>query len=129
MVFKGQSSLTASELIELRRLLTVLGGDQLVNFLRIYYLVHFNGPPVAGLLAEGIEDCNIQIRVGRNFTDLRREAAYELLELYYLDEYQALEKSTCEGLLFDTQRFLDSPSFATDEIMVGSERAPIVVPL
>jgi hypothetical protein len=37
LIFKGQTAVTSSELIELDRLLDSLGGDSTENFLRIYY--------------------------------------------------------------------------------------------
>jgi len=64
--------------------------------------------------------------LGSNFTDLRQEAAYQLFELFYPDEYKAWEKTTCDGLIFDTDRFLDSPVFSVEEVKLGNEVALLV---
>jgi hypothetical protein len=58
---------------------------------------------------------------------LRRQAAHELFELYYPEEYAVWEKSVCDGLIFDIDRFLGSPSFSVEEA-VGDEKALIVAP-
>ena len=43
LMFKGRSAVTATELIDLDRLLTELGGDSAENFLRIHYAVNIRG--------------------------------------------------------------------------------------
>jgi hypothetical protein len=65
---------------------------------------------------------------GQSFITIRQEAAYELLELYYPEEYRIVTESRCDGILFDVNRFLDSPSFATEEVRLGDERALLVAP-
>ncbi len=37
-------------------------------------------------------------------------------------------KSSCEGLYFDSGRFLDSPGFYTEEVTLGDEVALLVAP-
>ena len=59
---------------------------------------------------------------------MRKEAAYELFETFYPDEYRVWEKSTCDGLIFDTDHFLDSPGFSVDEVKLGETKALIVAP-
>lgn len=63
---------------------------------------------------------------GTSFLDLRREAAFELFELYYLEEYRVWEKSLCDGLIFDPDRFLDSPTWSVEEIELNGSKALIV---
>ena len=76
-----------------------------------------------------MEDYSLQIFFGSNFGDVRRAAAYELFELYYPEEYAVWEKSTCDGLIFDVDRFLDSPCFGTEEVRLGEQVALVVAPL
>ena len=112
--------MTGSELLTLDSLLGDLGGDSVVNFLLIYSALN-QGGPLEILTKDSIEDNPPQIFVGTSFLDVRRAAAYELFELYYPDEYRVWEKSTCDGLTFDEDRFLDSPSFSTEEIRLGDK--------
>lgn len=128
LVFRNQDTVTASELIELDRVLHDLGGDSIESFLRIYYLLRIGGTPLAGVSLAAVDAVNVHFFLGTNFTDLRREAAYELFELYYPDEYRVWEMSSCDGLIFDTDRFLDSPGFFTDEVSLGRLVALIVAP-
>lgn len=128
LVFWNQDAVTASELLELDRVLHDLGGDSIESFLRVYYMMRICGTPLAGLSAAGIDEVNVHFFLETNFTDLRREAAYELFELYYPEEYRVWEKSCCDGLIFDTDRFLDSPCFFTDEVSIGDRVALIVAP-
>ena len=68
----------------------------------------------------------MQVFTGSSFLDLRRETAYELFELYYPEAYQAWEKSLCDGLIFDTDRFLDSPSLWVEELELGEDAVLLV---
>jgi hypothetical protein len=126
IVFHGRSSVTAGELLALDRLLDELGGDSVENFLRVHYAVNTCGADLATLTRREVEDNSLDIFLGSNFTDLRREAAYQLFELFYPDEYRAWEKTTCDGLIFDTDRFLDSPAFCAEEIDLGDQVALLV---
>ncbi|HRY49092.1 MAG TPA: hypothetical protein P5186_13675 [Candidatus Paceibacterota bacterium] len=126
VVFSGKSSITCSELIALDNLLQELGDDSTVNFLRIHYVLNVYGTDLATLTSEEVEDACIDVFIGTNFCDLRREAAYQLFELYYPEEYRIWEKSHCDGLIFDTDRFLDSPMWSVEEITMGDTKALIV---
>ena len=127
-LFSSQSAVAASELQGLDRLLEELGGDEPENFLKIRHALNVYSADLRTLTAEQVEDENVHLFFGPNFWDLRREAAYELFELYYPEAYAGWEKSTCDGLVFDTDRFLDSPSFSVEEVRLGDRVALIVVP-
>jgi hypothetical protein len=126
VLFNHRSSVTASDLLELDRLLDELDGDSIENFLKIHYAVNICGADLATLSRDQVEDHCLQIFLGASFTDLRKEAAYELFELYYPEEYRAWEKTTCDGLIFDTDRFLDSPAFSVEEVKLGDQVALLV---
>lgn len=128
MLFHHQTAVTGAELRELDRLLGELGGDSPHHFIQIHYAVNICGAELASLSSEDIEDQCIHLFFGSNFLDLYREAAYELFQLYYPDEYSVWEKSTCDGLIFDTDRFLGSPSFFVEEMRLGDQTALLVAP-
>ncbi|MBI5386435.1 MAG: hypothetical protein HZA90_17325 [Verrucomicrobia bacterium] len=127
LLFKGRSAVTAGELLALDALLQELGDDSTDNYLRIHYAVSCCGENLADLTRDKLEDLPLQVWEGTSFWDLRKEAAYELFELYYPEAYQAWEKSHCDGLIFDEDRFLDSPGFAVEEIELGDRKALVVV--
>ena len=128
LIFKAQTAVTGSELIDLDRLLTELGGASSANFLRIHHAKGSHGLDLSNLNAEAVEDLSVHVFLGTTFTDLRRDAAIELLELYYPDEYATWEKSMCDGLIFDTDRFLDSPGFSVEEVDLGDQKGLLVAP-
>lgn len=49
-----------------------------------------------------------------------------MFELYYSEAYQAWEKSLCDGLISDTERFLDSPSLCVEEVELGDQAVLLV---
>lgn len=124
----NRSSITASELLDLDRLLAELGGDCTENFLKIHYAVNIHGENLAELDADEVEDQNLHLFIGTSIIDLRRDAAYELFELYYPEEYRVWEKSLCDGLIFDTDLFLDSPGFFVEKLAMNEQKALIIAP-
>ena len=127
LVFKDRNTVSASELLELDRVLTEVGDDSDHTFLLIRSALS-RGADLSSLSREGVEDDAPHIFTGSSFIDLRREAAYELFELYYPEEYRAWEKSHCDGLIFDTDQFLDSPVFSVEEVLLGDSKALLVAP-
>jgi hypothetical protein len=115
LVFSHRSAVSASELVNLASVLERLGGDSEENYLRLHYAINVAGEPLHTFL-------------GDSFLDLRRNAAYELFELYYPELYRVWESSLCDGLIFDTDAFLDSPSWSTEEAKLGCRKALIVCP-
>ena len=124
----NRSSVSGSELLDLDRLLNDLGGDSTENFLRIHYALNICGEDLGELKAEQVEDHNLHVFLGTSLIDLRREAAFELFELYHPEEYRVWNESTCDGLIFDEDRFLDSPVFFVEEIALGEQKALLVAP-
>jgi len=128
LLFKQHRTVTAGELLDLDRVLTELGGDSQDNYLQIYYAVNICGDALATLSAESLEDHCLHMFFGSNFLDVRREAAYELFEIYHPEEYRVWEKSHCDGLIFDTDQFLDSPVFSVEEVKLGDGVALLIAP-
>jgi len=122
------NTVTTSELLALDRLLQELGDDSAAAFLKIHYAVNVAGADLATLTPDGIEDMNLHLFFGSNFTDLRKEAAYELFELFWPEAYEVWNSSLCDGLIFDTDRLLDSPILWVEEVSLGEQVALIVLP-
>lgn len=126
LLFSQKSAVTGGDLLALDSLLQELGDDSTGNYLRIYYAVNSLGEELSRLTASKLEDYDLQIFEGTSFLDLRKEAAFELFEQYYPEEYRVWEKSHCDGLIFDTDRFLDSPVWSVDEVAIDGCKALIV---
>lgn len=122
----NRSTVTATELLDLDRLLTDLGGDSTENFLRVHYAVNICGADIANLDSGQVEDHNLHLFIGLSFIDLRKEAAYELFELYHPEDFRVWDVSTCDGLIFDVDRFLGSPVFFVEEVVLGDRNALLV---
>jgi hypothetical protein len=128
LVFSGKSAVTGNELLALDSLLGELRGDSVENFLKIHYVVNTQGTSFEDLTRDDIEDLFLDLFLGTSFIDLRKEAAYQLFEANYPEEYRIWEKSHCDGLVFDVDHFLDSPCWSVEEIKLGDQKALIVVP-
>lgn len=126
-VFEGRTSVTCSQLLALDGLLQSLGGDEIENFLKIHYAVNVQGLALDEVTAEQIDDLGLHLFRGSSLYDLRKDAAYELFEQYYPELYRVWEFTPCDGLRFDTDEFLDSPSWSVEEIELGDEKALIIV--
>lgn len=127
LAFKGKSSVTGAEILALDGLLESLGGDDETNFVRIYYAVNVCGFDLEDLDAAAIEDENLLLFFGEWFHEVREKAAFELFELYWPELYAMYETNTCDGLIFDVERLLDSPSFYVEELRLGDNRAALLV--
>ena len=128
-VFKGRTSITGPELLDLDRLLTELDSDEVEQFLRIYCAVRIHGLELAELTADQLDEFNLHIFRGTHFFEVRREAGYELFELYHPEAYRVWQTSHCDGLSFSPEDFLDSPCFSVVEVRLGDGVAVLVVPL
>lgn len=127
-LFDRRTAVTGGELQALDNLLTDLGSDDTGTFLRIRHAITDRGMDIQSVTAAEINDELCYTYRGTNFTDLYREAGYELFETYYPDLYALWEKSHCDGLHFDPVDFLESQSFSVTEITVGGEKWIIVHP-
>ncbi len=125
-VFRGKTSVTGHELLALSRLLNSIGDDSDETFIKIRYALDYNGVDLNDLTQDAIEDLYVHIFIGSRFCDVREEAAYELFELFYPDEYAMWKKSQCDGLIFDTDSFLDSPALQAEEIKFGDKAVLLV---
>ena len=126
LIFSGRSSVHAAELRALNNLLELLNEDSSLPYLRIYYAVRVLAENLLTLKISQLDDLNLHIFEGTSFIDLRREAAFELFELYFEPEYKVWEKSLCDGLIFDHDRFLDSPCWSVEEAALHDRKFLII---
>lgn len=128
LLFREQNAVSGSELLALDKILSEFEDDSTGTILAIYYALRVCGLDLAQLTRDAVESENVHVFVGTSFCSLRTNAAYELFELYYPEVYAAWEKTPCDGLIFDTDVFLDSPSLSTEEVTIGEEKALLVSP-
>ncbi len=69
-----------------------------------------------------MEDCGAHLFSGSTFIDVRRDAAYELFELYWPELYSMWEQTPVDGVRFDPEEFLDSPSWTVEEVDLGTAK-------
>lgn len=127
LVFRNKTAVCFSEIIALDKLISELG-DEVESYLKIAYMLE-DGYSICDLSSSDIEDENLHIFSGSSFVELTKEAAFELFELYFPEEYKVWEKSTCPGLNFDYERFLNGPEFSTSEYTWSNEKFLIIKPL
>lgn len=127
LVFKGQSSVTCSQLLALDQALSNLGGDDIENFLRIHYAVNLYGMALDEVTPEKLDEHSLHIFRGTSFCGVRKDAAFELFELYYPELYRAWEGTPCDGLRFDPDDFLDSPGWSVEEVQLSGNEVALIV--
>ena len=125
LVFQNRTAITASELVALDALLHETG-DSEETFLIIYFALHCCDEELSTLTEEKLMESDVFLFIGQSFMDLRSEAAYELFETYWPEAYKAWESCRCDGLHFDVDRFLDSPSWAVEEATYGDQKALLI---
>lgn len=128
LIFAGRNAVSPAELAALDRLLAELGDDSLESCARIAHALGRCGQPLPDLAATEVEDSGAHVFVGRSVFDVRKTAAYELFELYYPELYRAWESTPCDGLIFDTDLFLDSPSWSVEEFQTPEAVVLVVCP-
>lgn len=128
LLFKEQNAVTCSELLALDKVLSEFEDDSTRTILAIYYALRVRGLDLAQLTRDAVESENVHVFLGTSFCSLRADAAYELFELYYPEIYVAWGKTPCDGLIFDTDVFLDSPGLSIEEVTLGEEKALLVSP-
>jgi hypothetical protein len=128
VLFQGRHALDAKGMEAAIQLVEAFDGDDLDSILRLHVLVNIQGMDLDAVTVAAMGDLPLSTFRGENFHDLRREAAFELFQLYWPDLYSILEKTPMDGLRFDVDAFLDSPSWVTEEVQLGSECVLLVMP-
>ena len=115
------------ELVSINRILTDIGDDSLNTFAKIFYATEYDGEILADLTRDYIDDMNLHVSTGTSMIELRQEAALEMFELYYPEAYKAWDESHCDGLTFDIDKFLSSPSLYVHPITdIGNIKVLII---
>jgi hypothetical protein len=128
VLFNGMNHVTGGELRCVLELLDAVAGDDEETLLRLHLLVNIHGAELETLTASDIEDLNVHLYRGDCRYDLRKEAAYELFELYWPELYAAWDKTPLDGLRFETDDFLDSAQWQTEEVDLGDTKILLVMP-
>lgn len=114
---------TSSQLIALDALITSLGEDRLIPAI----VLIGDGYRISDITEDLLDERSFHHFEADNFLDARKEAAYQLFELYWPEAYKAWETGAHpDGLYFDADRFLDSPQCSTTEIKLGERRIVLV---
>ena len=119
-LFKGQDNVSGCTLLALDELLTQLDYCQYEQYARIYYALDIAGCDLHELAASDIKEQaqDIEIFIADNdHMSLIEEAAYYVLERYYPDEYEMIEKGHIPGLKFDADEFFYD-SWSTTELRI-----------
>jgi hypothetical protein len=124
-IFSGRRTVTAGDLLALDRLLSELGGDSVENFLRIYHTINRCGCGLGALTTRQVQDTQLRIFLGSDVDVLRRKAADRLFEHSYPESYAAWRTISCDAVIFDVDRFLDS-MFIVEEIDLGDQVALLI---
>jgi len=122
----SSDDLLMRDVAALDQLLAELGDDPSV-LARIHFLTEYSGHRLQELEPETVEDAQLSVFMDDvPVIDLRRTAAHELFELYYPEEHKVWENSSCDGLIFDEDRFLDSPVFCAIDFKIGDQNVLVV---
>lgn len=124
----GRDALGPKEMQTVAGLLAAVDGDREDTLIRLHLLVHVQGAELGNVTAADLEDLPLNTYRGSSFIEVRREAAFELFQLYWPDLYALWEKTPMDGLRFDVDAFLDSPAWVTEELQLGADCVLLVLP-
>jgi hypothetical protein len=128
LLFKDRPSVTGTELERVVDLLNTVGGDGEETLLRLHFLINVQEVDWDGVTASTLADMNVHVFRGNCFHDARKDAAFELFEVYFPELYAAWEKTPMDGLRFETDDFLDSALWLTAEVDLGQTKVVMVTP-
>jgi len=97
---------SADEVSEVIRIFEELDGNE-QELVKAVYL-RDRGSDLEDITRQAIDDSCLYVFGPGYFTDLVKEAAYELFEAYWPEAYKSWEQSTIPGLHFDPEDFLES---------------------
>lgn len=117
---------TAGDLVEIDRIFSELGGNE-YELCKAVYLKSMHGEDLEHITRETIDDACLYVYGPNYFSDLEKEAAWDLFENLYPDAYKLAESYSVPGLTFDEEQFLSS--FTTLEIRTEQYRGYLVVDL
>jgi len=131
MVVGHSPGISVYDLQRVVRVLEELGGDSTENWMRIFYVVRDTPSlDLSQLEAGEILDREAHVfdrSMETSWTELRRQAAVEVMRHRYPDAYQFLMAHHHEGFLFDPERFLNPQDWFIKEVETESGRRVLIV--
>ncbi len=119
-----RSECTASDIREVIRIFDELDEQEVIKAI---YLRQMNRVPLSELNADLIADSSLYV-FGKDYIhDLRRQAAYELFEMFWPEIYRQWEKTDIPGLVFDPLDFIEA--FPTLELKTEDFKGFLIVDL
>lgn len=95
------------------------------SFRKAIYLKQNNGLELKDITREATDDSCLYIFGPGFFSDLKKEAAWELFEQFHPEAYKLVESWTIPGLDFDEEQFLNS--FSTLELKTKENKGYVVI--
>ena len=115
---------SASDLIEMDRIISVLENDER-ELIKAVYLHENHGAKLEEITREAIDDACLYVYGVGYFSDLRKDAAWDLFETLYPEAYKLCESWSVPGVSFDEEDFLQS--FSTLELKTRDYQGFLVV--
>lgn len=105
-----------SELLALDALMTQVGEHPLIAAIALIR----DGYRISEITEDLLDERSVHVFKADTFMSARKNAAYELFELYWPEAYKTWEAgSHPDGLHFDVEAFLDSPQCSVTEVELG----------
>jgi hypothetical protein len=109
------NSCSAEEIRQVMRILEELDGKP-AQIAKAVYLKD-GGSSLKDIDREAVDDSSLYVFGPGWFTDLEKEAAYELFEMFWPEPYEFWRRNTVPGLTFDVEAFMQS--FSTMELKIA----------
>ena len=122
LLVKGNCS--GFDLIEIDRIFSELDNNE-QDLVKAVYLHENHGLKLEGITREAVEDACLYVYGVNYFSDLRKEAAWDLFEQFHPEAYKLVESWSIPGFTFDEDDFLNS--FSTLEIKTHDYKGYLVV--
>ena len=113
-----------SDLIEIDRIFSELDNNE-QDLIKAVYLKQNNGLKLEDITREAVDDACLYVYGENYFSDLRKEAAWDLFEQLYPEAYKLVESWSVQGVSFDEDDFLQN--FSTLEIKTHDYKGYLVV--
>lgn len=117
---------TGSELIEIDRIFSELHGCE-YELCKAVYLKSMHGHELEEITRDAIDDECLYVYGPNYYSDLEKEAAWDLFENFYPEAYKLAEGYSVPGLTFDEEQFLADCSML--RVNTGEFKGYLVVAL
>ena len=120
----ADGSCSCFDIIEIDRIFSELDNNE-QDLIKAVYLKQNNGLSLKDITREAVDDACLYVYGPGYFSDLRRDAAWDLFENFYPEAYKLCESCSVPGVEFDEQDFLSS--FSTLELKTQDYQGYLVV--